>query len=133
MPTLAEVELAETILDPLPAESFRGMTVDDLTNHVRDIIASHLGNDGTEVDIVVPRDWIGAESPNGHRCAVDRQRGIDRFCSRSEWILPFHLAFRPAREIHVYRRGDSWLALAADQRHRDRAQQHTRYRQQRDR
>lgn len=34
---------------------------------------------------------------------VDHQPGVDRFCSRSEWVLPFHRAFLPDRELFVYR------------------------------
>ena len=53
------------------------------------------------------------------RCAepynrsVGETQWIDRFCSRSEWIVSFHLAFLPDRELHLYRRGDSFVALAA--------------------
>ncbi len=52
-------------------------------------------------------------------CAVDydhcveRRPELDRFCSRSEWILPFHRAFLPGRELFVYRDGDSFVALAS--------------------
>lgn len=45
--------------------------------------------------------------------AVELQRDIDRFCSRTEWILPFHLAFLPDRELFLYREGGSFAALAA--------------------
>ena len=48
--------------------------------------------------------------------AVSRQPGIDRFCSRSEWILPYHAAFLPDRELHLHRGGrdgSSFVALAA--------------------
>ncbi len=51
---------------------------------------------------------------------VDRQTGIDRFCSRSEWILPYQRAFLPDRELFIYQRGSSstgaepsFVALAA--------------------
>lgn len=46
-------------------------------------------------------------------CCVAAQAGIDRFCSRSEWILPFHRTFLPERELHLYRRDGSFVALAA--------------------
>ena len=39
--------------------------------------------------------------------------GIDPFCSRTEWILPFHRAFLADRELHLYREGDAFLAIAA--------------------
>jgi len=45
--------------------------------------------------------------------AVEREPGIDRFCSRSEWILPFHRAFLPERELRLYREGDSFATFAA--------------------
>ncbi len=38
---------------------------------------------------------------------------VDRFCSRTEWILPFHEGFEPDRELHLYRRDRAFLALAA--------------------
>ena len=44
---------------------------------------------------------------------VGAQAGVDAFCSRTEWILPFHRAFLPERELHLYRRGGSFVALAA--------------------
>jgi hypothetical protein len=44
--------------------------------------------------------------------SVDRQLDIDRFCSRTEWILPFHRAFAPERELFVYREGDAFAAFA---------------------
>lgn len=48
--------------------------------------------------------------------SVDEQPGIDRFCSRSDWILPFHRAFLPDRELFCYRGGQqsrSFVALAS--------------------
>lgn len=44
---------------------------------------------------------------------VERRSDIDRFCSRSEWILPYHRAFLPDRELFVYRQGNSYVALAS--------------------
>jgi CelD/BcsL family acetyltransferase involved in cellulose biosynthesis len=48
--------------------------------------------------------------------SVEASPSIDRFCSRSSWILPFHRAFVPHRELYLYRRGDAFVALAG-QRH----------------
>jgi hypothetical protein len=45
--------------------------------------------------------------------AVEREHGIDRFCSRTEWILPYHRAFLPDRELFLYRDGDSFAAFAS--------------------
>jgi CelD/BcsL family acetyltransferase involved in cellulose biosynthesis len=45
--------------------------------------------------------------------SVELQSGIDRFCSRSEWILPFHRAFLPDRELFVYRGGSDGTSFAA--------------------
>jgi hypothetical protein len=35
--------------------------------------------------------------------SVEGDPGIDPFCSRSEWILPYHRAFLPDRELFLYR------------------------------
>lgn len=48
-----------------------------------------------------------------HDACVERCAELDRFCCRSEWILPFHRAFLPDRELFVYREGDSFLSLAS--------------------
>ena len=45
--------------------------------------------------------------------SVERDPSIDRFCSRTEWILPFLRAFLPERELFAYRNGGSFLAFAA--------------------
>ncbi len=48
-------------------------------------------------------------------CSVDAS-DVDRFCSRSDWILPFHQAFLPERELFLYRGGRdgaSFVALAS--------------------
>ncbi len=37
--------------------------------------------------------------------AVDATAGVDRFCSRSAWVIPYHRAFGPGRELHAYRGG----------------------------
>ena len=48
--------------------------------------------------------------------SVDAQPHVDRFCSRSDWILPYHRAFLPERELFVLRGGrddSSFVVLAA--------------------
>jgi hypothetical protein len=53
------------------------------------------------------------------RCAadfdacVDADPDVDRFCSRSDWILPFHDAFHPEAEVVAARGADAFVALAA--------------------
>lgn len=44
--------------------------------------------------------------------SVEALPSIDHFCSSSSWILPFHRAFVPDRELHLYRRDDNFVALA---------------------
>lgn len=48
--------------------------------------------------------------------SVEAEPSIDRFCSGSAWILPFHRAFLPERELHIYRHGDAFVALAGQSR-----------------
>jgi hypothetical protein len=43
--------------------------------------------------------------------AVAADPAIDRFCSRSAWILSFHDAFRPGAELVLAREGESFVAL----------------------
>lgn len=52
---------------------------------------------------------------------VERQSDVDRFCSRSEWILPYHRAFLPEREPFVYRggAGEASFAVMAAREHPD--------------
>jgi CelD/BcsL family acetyltransferase involved in cellulose biosynthesis len=62
-------------------------------------------------------DRLTLEELEADAAAFDRSvaatAGIDPFCSRTEWILPFHRAFLAERELHLYREGDAFLALAA--------------------
>lgn len=44
---------------------------------------------------------------------VDADPDVDRFCSRTDWILPFHDAFHPERELVAARDGGAFVALAA--------------------
>ncbi len=45
--------------------------------------------------------------------AVAADRTIDRFCSRSAWILSFHDAFHPRAKLCIARVDDDFVALAA--------------------
>jgi hypothetical protein len=45
---------------------------------------------------------------------VETDPQIDRYCSRSEWILPFHRAFRPEQDLCLHRSGSSFVALASN-------------------
>lgn len=51
-------------------------------------------------------------SENEYNSAVARTPAIARFCSCSDWVLPAHRHLCGERELHVRRRGESWLALA---------------------
>src|SRR5512139_3853625 len=42
---------------------------------------------------------------------VARTGEIDVFCSASDWCLPAHHAFGPAREAWIFRGDHGWLAL----------------------
>jgi hypothetical protein len=44
--------------------------------------------------------------------AVDATPEIDHFCSRVAWIAPFHRAFGAGRELRVFERDGSFVALA---------------------
>jgi hypothetical protein len=44
--------------------------------------------------------------------AVDLTPGIDRFCSRVDWVAPFQRAFGAARETCVFRGRGAFVALA---------------------
>jgi len=51
------------------------------------------------------------------RCAAEWDRvaaadpDVDPFCTRSDWILPFHDAFHPTHPVSAARAGDSFVAL----------------------
>lgn len=45
--------------------------------------------------------------------AVDGDPDVDRFCTRSDWILPFHDAFQPGSELVAARSGGSFALLAS--------------------
>ena len=45
---------------------------------------------------------------------VEEDPQLDRYCSRTEWILPFHRAFHPERELCLYRSSQGFLALASN-------------------
>ena len=47
--------------------------------------------------------------------AVEADPWVDRFCTRSEWILSFHLAFGPERPLAAARDGANFVALAQKQ------------------
>jgi hypothetical protein len=45
--------------------------------------------------------------------AVAADPAVDRFCTRSDWILSFHDAFHPESEVVAARDGGAFVALAA--------------------
>ncbi len=45
---------------------------------------------------------------------VEADPQLDRYCSRTEWILPFHRAFHSERELYLYRSNQAFVALAAN-------------------
>lgn len=52
--------------------------------------------------------------PDEYDAAVARTPGVDPYCTRSEWVLPFHAAFAPDRTVHAVREGDSYVLLAGE-------------------
>lgn len=50
--------------------------------------------------------------PEDFDAAVFAAPDIDRFCSSSHWILPFHRAFTPEAPLRVWRGEHGWVALA---------------------
>lgn len=55
-------------------------------------------------------DFIAAE-PEYHG-AVAACEGIDPYCCRTDWLLPFHAAFTPDSPLHIWRDGGHFLVLA---------------------
>ena len=62
--------------------------------------------------------WL--DRPGLERCApeldraVERDPEVDPFCTRSDWILPFHDAFHPSCEVVAARAGESFAVLAEE-------------------
>ena len=46
--------------------------------------------------------------------AVSRDPDVDPFCTRSDWILPFHDAFHPGCEVVAAREADSFVLLGEE-------------------
>ena len=44
--------------------------------------------------------------------AVATFAGIDPYCSRTDWILPFHASFTPLFPLHIWRHNESFVVLA---------------------
>ncbi len=44
--------------------------------------------------------------------SISHVPGLDAFCCRLDWILPFHEAFQPERSLAVWKKDDSFLVLA---------------------
>jgi GNAT acetyltransferase-like protein len=80
----------------------------------RAICASRAGCTGASPSAVRRLDRDALE-----RCAaeldaaVDLDPDVDRFCTRSDWILSFHDAFHPQSEIVAARDGGAFVALAS--------------------
>jgi hypothetical protein len=55
-------------------------------------------------------EFITAEQD--YNAAVAACPGIDPYCSRTDWILPFHGAFTPDSHLHIWREQESFIALA---------------------
>jgi CelD/BcsL family acetyltransferase involved in cellulose biosynthesis len=50
-----------------------------------------------------------AQTYNG---AVAAFAGIDPYCSRTDWILPFHASFTPLAPLHIWHENESFVVLA---------------------
>jgi hypothetical protein len=44
--------------------------------------------------------------------AVAAFAGIDPYCSRTDWILPFHASFTPLAPLHIWHEEESFVVLA---------------------
>ncbi len=44
--------------------------------------------------------------------AVAAFAGIDPYCSRTDWILPFHASFTPRAPLHIWQKHESFVVLA---------------------
>ena len=49
---------------------------------------------------------------NRYDAAVMSTKGIDAFCSSSDWVLPALTAFHPSHEPYLFQVGDGYLAMA---------------------
>ncbi len=49
-----------------------------------------------------------------YNASVAASGGIDPFCSRTDWIIPFHQAFMPACDVFIWQAHDSFVALAGN-------------------
>lgn len=52
---------------------------------------------------------------NRYHAAVAATPGIDPFCCRIEWLLPFHRAFTPTAPMVLWQQDDSFVLLARQQ------------------
>jgi hypothetical protein len=50
-----------------------------------------------------------AQTYNG---AVAAFAGIDPYCSRTDWMLPFHASFTPGAPLHIWQEYESFIVLA---------------------
>lgn len=55
-------------------------------------------------------DFITTEQV--YNAAVAACAGIDPYCSRTDWILPFHAAFTPDSPLYIWREHEQFLVLA---------------------
>jgi CelD/BcsL family acetyltransferase involved in cellulose biosynthesis len=63
---------------------------------------------------VTPLDRAGLESCAArYDAAVEADPGVDPFCTRTDWLLSFHDAFQPEREVVAVHAGGSYVVLAA--------------------
>ena len=51
------------------------------------------------------------EQTEDYNTAVSTHEGIDPFCCRAEWILPFHYAFMPESPVYIWRYNNSFVVL----------------------
>ncbi len=50
-----------------------------------------------------------------YNAAVAACAGIDPYCSRTDWILPFHASFTPLAPLHIWQENENFLVLAQSQ------------------
>jgi hypothetical protein len=52
------------------------------------------------------------QQAQSYNAAVTAFAGIDPYCSRTDWILPFHASFTPLAPLHIWHELESYVVLA---------------------
>jgi hypothetical protein len=52
------------------------------------------------------------QQEQAYNAAVAAFAGIDPYCSRTDWILPFHASFTPLSPLYIWQKSESFVVLA---------------------